>query len=187
MDGDCSHEIKKHLLLGRKSMTNLDSVFKSRDITLLTQVRLVKAMVFPVVMYECESWTIKEAEHQRIDAFKLWYWKRLLRAPIVHATPPCSPSVLQTCVSSLHPTDLDPLTQSCQLCSLSLEFSIFPLLPSSPHRHMYGSLSLSFQVSAQIPPSQKASLCPSFKKSTVLSTAHHCLHILFHLIVIVTV
>ena len=79
MDGDCSHEIKKHLLLGRKSMTNLDSVFKSRDITLLTQVHLVKAMVFPVVMYEYESWTIKEAEHQRIDAFKLWFWGRLLR------------------------------------------------------------------------------------------------------------
>ena len=129
MDGDCSHEIKKHLLLGRKSMTNLDSVFKSRDITLLTQVRLVKAMVFPVVMYEYESRTIKEAEHQRIDAFKLWCWKRLRRAPIVHATPPCSPSVLQTCVSSLHPTDLDPLTQSSQLCSLSLEFSIFPCCP----------------------------------------------------------
>ena len=71
-DGDCSHEIKRRLLLGRKVMTNLDSIFKSRDITVLTKVRLVKAMVFPVVMYGCESWTVKEAEHQRIDAFELW-------------------------------------------------------------------------------------------------------------------
>ena len=73
-DGDCSHEIKIHLLLGRKVMTNLDSIFKSRDITLLTKVRLVKAMVFPVVMYGCESWTMKKAECQRIDAFELWCW-----------------------------------------------------------------------------------------------------------------
>ena len=80
-DGDCSHEIKRHLLLGRKVMTNLDSIFKSRDITLPTKVRLVKAMVFPVVMYECESWTVKKAEHQRIDAFALWCWRRLLRVP----------------------------------------------------------------------------------------------------------
>ena len=78
-DGDCSHEIKIHLLLGRKVMTNLDSILKSRNITLLTKVHLVKAMVFPVVMYGCESWTIKKAEHQRIDAFKLWCWRRLLR------------------------------------------------------------------------------------------------------------
>ena len=78
-DGDCSHEIKRHLLLGRKAMTNLDSIIKSRDITLPTKVHLVKAMVFPVVMYACESWTIKKAEHQRIDAFELWCWKRLLR------------------------------------------------------------------------------------------------------------
>ena len=77
-DGDCSHEIKRHLLLGRKVMTNLDSIFKSRDITLPTKVRLVKAMVFPVVMYGCESWTIKKAERQRIDAFELWCWRRLL-------------------------------------------------------------------------------------------------------------
>ena len=80
-DGDCSHEIKRRLLLGRKLMTNLDSIFKSRDITLPTQVRLVKAMVFPVVMYGCESWTVKKAEHRRIDAFELWYWRRLLRVP----------------------------------------------------------------------------------------------------------
>ena len=80
-DGDCSHEIKSHLLLGRKTMTNLDSILKSRDITLPTKVRLVKAMVFPVVMYGCESWTIKKAEHQRIDAFELWCWRRLLRVP----------------------------------------------------------------------------------------------------------
>ena len=80
-DGDCSHEIKKHLLLGRKVMTNLDSILKSRDITLSTMVHLVKAMVFPVVMYGCESWTIKKAEHQRTDAFELWCWRRLLRVP----------------------------------------------------------------------------------------------------------
>ena len=78
-DGDCSHEIKRRLLLGRKVMTNLDSIFKSRDITLPTKVRLVKAMIFPVVMYGCESWTIKKAEHRRIDAFKLWCWTRLFR------------------------------------------------------------------------------------------------------------
>ena len=81
VDGDCSHEMKRHLLLGRKAMTNLDSILKSRDITLLTKVRLVKAMVFPTVMYGCESWTIKKAEHRRIDAFELCYWRRLLRVP----------------------------------------------------------------------------------------------------------
>ena len=80
-DGDCSHEIKRYLLLGRKVMTNLDSIFKSRDITLSTKVCLVKATVFPVVMYGCESWTIKKAEHWRIDAFELWCWRRLLRFP----------------------------------------------------------------------------------------------------------
>ena len=80
-DGDCSHEIKRHLFLGRKVMTNLDSIFKSRDITLPTKVRLVKAMVFPVVMYECESWTVEIAECQRINAFELWCWRRLLRVP----------------------------------------------------------------------------------------------------------
>ena len=80
-DGDCSHEIKRRLLLGRKVMTNLDSMLKSRDITLPTKVRLVKAMVFPVVMYGCESWTVKKAESQRIDAFELWCWRRLLRVP----------------------------------------------------------------------------------------------------------
>ena len=78
-DGDCSHEIKRRLLVGRKVMTNLDSIFKSRDITLLTKVHLVKAIVFPVVMYECESWTIQKAECQRIDAFELWCWRSLLR------------------------------------------------------------------------------------------------------------
>ena len=80
-DGDCSHEIKRCLLLGRKPMTNLDSIFKSRDITLPTKVHLVKGMVFPVVMCGCESWTIKKAEHQRIDAFELWCWRMLLRVP----------------------------------------------------------------------------------------------------------
>ena len=81
LDGDCSHEIKRHLLFGRKVVTNLDSILKSRDITLSTKVRLVKAMVFPVVMYGCESWTMKKAEHWRIDAFELWCWRRLLRVP----------------------------------------------------------------------------------------------------------
>ena len=80
-DGDCSHEIKRCLLLERKAMTNLDSILKSRDVTLLTKVHLVKAMAFPVVMYGCESWTIKKAECRRIDAFKLWCWRRLLRVP----------------------------------------------------------------------------------------------------------
>ena len=80
-DGDCSHEIKRHLLLGRKAMTNVDSIFKSRDITLPTKVRLVKAMVFLVVMYGWENWTIKKSEHRRIDAFELWCWRRLLRVP----------------------------------------------------------------------------------------------------------
>ena len=80
-DGDCSHEIKRHLLLGRKVMTNLDSILESRDITLPTKVHLVKAIVFPVVMHGCESWPIKKAEHQRIDAFELWCWRRLLRVP----------------------------------------------------------------------------------------------------------
>ena len=80
-DGDCSHEIKRCLLLERKAMTNLDSILKSRDVTLPTKVHLVKAMVFPVVMYGCVSWTIKKAEHRRTDAFELWYWRRLLRVP----------------------------------------------------------------------------------------------------------
>ena len=80
-DGDCSHEIKRHLLLGRKAMTNLDSILKSRDITLPTKIHLVKAMLFPVVMYGCESWTVKKAECRRIDAFELWCWRRLLRVP----------------------------------------------------------------------------------------------------------
>ena len=81
MDGDCSHEIKRCLLLGRKAMTNLDSVLKSRDVTLSTKVYIVKTLVYPVVMYGCESWTIKKAEHQRIGAFELWCWRRLLRVP----------------------------------------------------------------------------------------------------------
>ena len=80
-DGDCSHEIKRHLLFGRKAMTNHDSILKSRDITLPTKVCLVKAVVFPVVMYGCESWTIKKAERRRTDAFELWCWRRLLRVP----------------------------------------------------------------------------------------------------------
>ena len=81
VDGDCNHEIKRHLLLGRKAMTNLDSILKTRDIALLTKVHLVKAMVFPVVMYECENWTIKKAQSIRINAFDLWCWRRLLRVP----------------------------------------------------------------------------------------------------------
>ena len=90
-DGDCSHEIKRHLLLGRKVMTNLDSIFKSRDITLSTKVHLVKAMVFPVVMYGCESWTVKKAECRRSDPFELWCWRRLLRVPWTEGDP-TSPS-----------------------------------------------------------------------------------------------
>ena len=86
-DGDCSHEIKRHLLLGRKVMTNLDSILKSRDFTLPTKVRLVKAMVFPVVMYGCENGTVKKAECRRIDAFELWCWKRLLRVPWTSGDP----------------------------------------------------------------------------------------------------
>ena len=89
-DGDCSHEIKRRLLIRRKTVTNLDSILKSRNITLPTKVCLVKAIVFPVVTYECESWTMKKAEHQRIDAFELWYWKRLLRVPWT-ARDPTSP------------------------------------------------------------------------------------------------
>ena len=80
-DGDCSHEIKRHLLFERKAMTNLDSILKSRDITLPTKIHLVKAMVLPVVTYGCDSWTVKKAGHQRIDAFELWFWRRLLRVP----------------------------------------------------------------------------------------------------------
>ena len=92
-DGDYSHEIKRCLLLGRKVMTNLDSIFKSRDITLPTKVHLVNAMVFPVVMYGCESWTIKKAEHRRIDAFELWCWRRLLRVPLTARR--SNPSILK--------------------------------------------------------------------------------------------
>ena len=80
-DDDCSHEIERNLLLGRKAITKLDSILKSRDVTLPTKIYLVKAMVFPVIIYGCESWTIKKAEHQRIDAFELWYWRRVLRVP----------------------------------------------------------------------------------------------------------
>ena len=90
-DGDCGHEIKRRLLFGRKVMTNLDSIFKSRDINLPTKVCLVKAMVFPLVMCRCENWTIKKAEHQRIDAFELWCWRRFLRVPWT-ARDPTSPS-----------------------------------------------------------------------------------------------
>ena len=90
-DGDCSHEIKRRLLLGRKVMSNLDSIFKRRDITLPTKVCLVKAMVFPVVMYGCESWTVKKAEHQRIDTSELWCWRRLLRVPWTAEIQPVHP------------------------------------------------------------------------------------------------
>ena len=90
-DGDCSHEIKRRLLLGRKVLTNLDSIFKSRDSTLPTKIRLVKAMVFPVVMYRCDSWTVKKAEHRRIDSFQLWCWRRLLREPLGLQGDPTNP------------------------------------------------------------------------------------------------
>ena len=98
-DGDCSHEIKRHLLLGRKVMTNLESIFQNRDITLPTKVHLVKVMVFPVFMYGCKSWTVKKAEHRRIDAFDLWSWRRLFRVPwtvrfnqsiLIEISPGCS-------------------------------------------------------------------------------------------------
>ena len=109
VDGNCSHEIKRHLLLGRKVMTNLDSIFKSRDITLPTKVCLVKAMVFLVVMYGCESWTVKKAEHQRIDAFELWCWRRL-ESPLdckeiqpVHPKGDQFSSVAQSCPTLCHP------------------------------------------------------------------------------------
>ena len=92
-DGDCSHEIKGHLLLGRKVMTNLDSILKTRDITLPTKAHLVKAIVFPVVMYGCEVWTVKKSEHRRIDAFEMWCWKRLLRVP--WTTRRSNPSILK--------------------------------------------------------------------------------------------
>ena len=99
-DGDCSLEIKRHLLLGRKTMTNLDSLLKSRDITLPTKIHLVKAMVFPVVMYGCGSWTIKKAECQRIDAFELWCWRRLLRVPWTPCKEikPVKPKGNQSCI-----------------------------------------------------------------------------------------
>ena len=110
-DGDCSHEIKSHLLLGRKVMTNLDSIFKSRDTTLPTKVRLVKAMVFPVVMYGCESWTVKKAECQTIDAFELWCWRRLLRVPwTARRSNQFSHSVVS---DSLRPHELQHARPSC--------------------------------------------------------------------------
>ena len=108
-DGDCSHEIKRHLLLGRKVMTNLDSILKSRDITLSTKVHLVKAMVFPVVMYGCESWTTKKAECQRIDAFELWSWRRLLKVP--QTARRSNQSILKESVLNIHSrTDVEAET-----------------------------------------------------------------------------
>ena len=115
-DGDCSNEIKRHLLLGRKVMTNLNSILKSRDITLPTKVHLVKAMVFPVVMYGCETWTIKKAECQRIDAFELWCWRRLLRVPwtarrsnqsiLKETSPECSRTDVEAETPVLWPPDV---------------------------------------------------------------------------------
>ena len=99
-DGDCSHEIKRHLFLGRKAMTNLDSILKSRDITFPTKVHLIKAMVFPVVMNECESWTIKKAEHRRIDAFELWCWRRLLTVPLTARR--SNQSILKKSILNIH-------------------------------------------------------------------------------------
>ena len=101
-DGDCSHKVKKHLLLGKKAVTNLDSILKSRDITLPTKVHLVKAMVFPVVMYGCESWTVKKAEHQRIDAFELRCWRRLLRVPWTARRSNTTVQTLTSALSFLH-------------------------------------------------------------------------------------
>ena len=98
-DGDCNHEIKRHLLLGRKAMTNLDSIIKSKNITLPTNIHLVKAMVFPEVMYGCDSWSIKKAKHQRIDAFELWCWRRLLRVPLdCKEIQPVHPKGNQSCI-----------------------------------------------------------------------------------------
>ena len=105
-DGDCSHEIKRHLLLGRKVMTNLESIFKSRDIPLPTKVRLVKAMVFPVIMYGCEGWTVKKAECQKIDAFELWCWRRLLRVPWTARIKPVHPKGNQSLIF-IGRTDVD--------------------------------------------------------------------------------
>ena len=99
-DGDCSHEIKRRLLLGRKVTTNLDSILKSRDVTLSTKVHLVKAMVFPVVMYGCESWTVNKTEHRRIDAFELWCWRRLLSTPWTARR--SKQSILRISVLSVH-------------------------------------------------------------------------------------
>ena len=117
-DGDCSHEMKRHLLLGRKVMTNLESIFKSRDISLPTKFHLVKAMVFPVVMYECESWTIKKAEHQRIDAFDLWCWSRLLRVRVPWTARRSDQSILKE------------ISPRCSLVGLvlKLKFQYFGLL-----------------------------------------------------------
>ena len=117
-DGDCSHEIERPLLLGRKAMTNLDSILKSRDITLSTMICLVKAMVFPVVMYDCESWTLKKAEHWRIDAFELWCWRRHLRVPWTAAHRPPCPSPTAGVYSN-----------SCPLCQWyhpTISSSVFP-------------------------------------------------------------
>ena len=102
-DGDCSHEIKRRLLLGRKAMTNLDSILKSRDITFPTEVHLVKAMVFPVIMYRCESWTIKKVERQRIDAFKLWCWRRLSR--VLWTARISNQSILKESILNIHQKD----------------------------------------------------------------------------------
>ena len=99
MDGDCSHEVKRHLFFGRKAMTNIDNILRNKDITLLTKVHMVRAMVFPVAMYECESWTIMKAEHRRIDAFEFWCWRRLLR---VRWTPRKSK---QTILKQINPED----------------------------------------------------------------------------------
>ena len=117
-DGDYSHEIKRRLLLGRKVMTNLHSIFKSRDITLLTKVHLVKAMVFPVVMYGCESWTIKRAEHRRIDAFELWCWRRLLRIPWT--------------ARRFNKSILKEISPECSLEGLMLKFQYFGHLMRRP-------------------------------------------------------
>ena len=106
-DGDCSHKIKRYLLLGRKAMTNLDSILKSRDIALPTKVCLVKAMVCPIIMYGCESWAIKKADHQRIDAFELWCWRRFFRVPWTARRSIQSSSVAQSC-----PTLCDPMNLS---------------------------------------------------------------------------
>ena len=140
-DGDCSHEIKRRLLLGRKVMTNLDSIFKSRDITLPTKVHLVKAIVFPVVMHGCESWTVKKAEHRRIVAFELWCWRRLLRVP-------------WTARRSNQP-GLREINPECSLEGLMLKLQYFGHLMHRLESRLQGEISITSDIQMTPPLWQK--------------------------------